>query len=334
MRRLAAPLVAAICLGSLAIMVPRPADGVAISGYFTDDNGSTFENDIDAIAQAGITKGCNPPANTLYCPEDNVDRGAMAAFIRRALDLPGTSQDFFTDDETSIFEGDINAIAAAGIAKGCNPPDNTRYCPTRAVDRGAMAAFLKRALNLPVPPTDYFTDDETSTFEADINAIAAAGITKGCNPPTNTRYCPTRDVSRGEMAAFLRRALGLPPVILEIPVGSHTAMSCVKDGERCTLTVDLSAGRPYRIQEGVFQVQPPSGPEQAEFQAGNTGVSITLDGSDLSLTELSTQIGGGLITRRWRRDVTFTAGTHTLVARWTWAGDLIQTNTLTIRASG
>jgi len=334
MRRLIVPLMLASCLATLAILSSRPADGVTISGYFTDDNGSTFENDIDAIAQAGITKGCNPPANSLFCPTENVDRGAMAAFIRRALGLPSTTNDYFTDDGTSIFEEDINALAAAGIAKGCNPPDNTRYCPTRAVDRGAMAAFLKRALNLPIPPTDFFTDDESSTFEADINAVAAAGITKGCNPPSNTRYCPTRDVSRGEMAAFLRRALGLPPVILEIPAGGHPAMACVKSGERCTLTVDLSAGRLYRIQEGIFQVQPPSAGEQAQFQAGDTEVTITIDGSDIAMTELGSQIGGGLVTRRWRKDVTFAPGTHTVVARWTWAGDLIQTNTLTIRSSG
>ena len=60
---------------------------------------------------------------------------------------------------------------------------------------------------LPAATMDYFVDDAGSVFEADINAIAAAGITLGCNPPTNDRYCPTDNVTRAQMAAFLRRAL-------------------------------------------------------------------------------------------------------------------------------
>jgi hypothetical protein len=43
-----------------------------------------FENDIAKLATAGITKGCNPPANTEFCPRDFVTREQMAAFIRRA----------------------------------------------------------------------------------------------------------------------------------------------------------------------------------------------------------------------------------------------------------
>jgi hypothetical protein len=51
---------------------------------FTDDNGSIFENDIAKLATAGITQGCNPPDNTMFCPNDFVTRGQMAAFIHRA----------------------------------------------------------------------------------------------------------------------------------------------------------------------------------------------------------------------------------------------------------
>jgi hypothetical protein len=67
-----------------------------------------------------------------------------------------------------------------------------------------MAAFLRRALDLPPGPNN-FVDDNGSAFEADIGAIAAAGITKGCNPPQNNRYCPNDQVTRGQMAAFLHR---------------------------------------------------------------------------------------------------------------------------------
>ena len=72
-----------------------------------------------------------------------------------------------------------------------------------------MAAFLVRALGY----TDdgggnLFTDDDTSVFEGDIDRLGTAGVTKGCNPPVNDQFCPNSNVTRGQMAAFLHRALG------------------------------------------------------------------------------------------------------------------------------
>jgi hypothetical protein len=65
----------------------------------------------------------------------------MASFLDRALDLPSTSADFFTDDETSTHENAINRVAEAGITSGCTA---TTFCPKQAVTRGQMAAFLQR----------------------------------------------------------------------------------------------------------------------------------------------------------------------------------------------
>ena len=54
---------------------------------FVDDDGSVFEQDIEKLAAAGITAGCNPPANTNFCPDSPLTRGQMAAFLVRALNL-------------------------------------------------------------------------------------------------------------------------------------------------------------------------------------------------------------------------------------------------------
>jgi Tol biopolymer transport system component len=178
-------------------------------GTFWDDEGSVFIADIEWMAVEGITKGCNPPVNDRFCPYSVVTRGQMAAFLVRALDLTDSLDDPFGDDDESIFESDIERLAAAGITRGCNPPTNDRFCPEGKVTRGQMAAFLVRALDY----TDngggnLFVDDDDSIFEGDIDRLGTAGVTKGCNPPTNNRYCPTGNVTRGQMAAFLHRALG------------------------------------------------------------------------------------------------------------------------------
>ena len=167
------------------------------ANYFDDLPLATFRRDIVWLAEERITTGC---ADGRYCPTTNVTRAQMAMFLDRAIDLPDTDEDYFTDDNGKTGEASINRLAASGITGGCT---STRFCPTNSVTRGQMAAFLDRALDLPNTTTDYFTDDETSTFEASINRLAAAGITGGCG---GTKYCPTASVTRGQMAAFLRRA--------------------------------------------------------------------------------------------------------------------------------
>ena len=176
---------------------------------FDDIVGHLFEGDIEWALEEGVTRGCNPPENTLFCPDQSVTRGQMAAFLNRYLNLSPPSRDYFVDDDGSIFEDDINRLAKAGITRGCNPPDNDRFCPGDEVTRGQMAAFLVRAFDLTDPGDgDLFVDDNSSVFEGDIDRLGTAGVTKGCNPPTNDRYCPDRSVSRGAMTAFLHRAPG------------------------------------------------------------------------------------------------------------------------------
>ena len=118
----------------------------------------------------------------------------------------------FIDDNGHFAEGAIEGIFAEGITRGCDPPINDRFCPHGVVTRGQIAAFLARALKLPAATTDFFVDDDGSVFESSINRLAAAGVTVGCNPPLNDRYCPDRSVTRGELAAFLARAFEVPGV--------------------------------------------------------------------------------------------------------------------------
>ena len=166
---------------------------------FDDIVSSSFLDDIMWIFYEGITSGCGGGG---YCPNQAVTREQMASFLSRAIGLPNSPTDYFTDDGASQHEADINKIARAGIAAGCDtsPP---RFCPTANVTRGQMASFLTRALDLPATSTDYFDDDDGTTHEDAINSMAKAGITSGCG---TRRYCPNSSVTRGQMAAFLRRA--------------------------------------------------------------------------------------------------------------------------------
>jgi hypothetical protein len=134
-------------------------------------------------------------------------------FLFVGTSLPTAAQDGvpggrFWDDDSNPHEANIEAIATVGITAGCSNPA-VFYCPAQVVTRGQMAKFLTRAFALPPATGDLFTDDAGSFHEADINALAQAGITTGLG---GGLYGPVGSVTREQMASFLARAMGLMPI--------------------------------------------------------------------------------------------------------------------------
>ncbi len=215
--RLGRLIVGIVLLAGATIALPATSPAATAAelpagGTFVDDNGSAYEPYIEAIAAVGVTLGCNPPDNTFFCPDQPVTRAEMATFLTRALNLGSASVEPFSDIGGSVHSPAISAIAAAGITRGCNPPLNTEFCPDRSVTREEMASMLRRAFSLSPVGSGPFTDLGNSIHAADINGLAASGITVGCNPPANTQFCPGQVVTRGQMATFLARALDLDPI--------------------------------------------------------------------------------------------------------------------------
>lgn len=72
----------AMIVGATALVV-APLTAIASHSFTDVPNSNIFHSDIEWLADAGVTKGCNPPSNTQFCPKDNVTREAMSAFMRR-----------------------------------------------------------------------------------------------------------------------------------------------------------------------------------------------------------------------------------------------------------
>ena len=119
--------------------------------YFIDDNGNIHEDNINQLAEARITAGCNPPEADGCCPDEAVTRAQMASFLARAVKLSYTSRDHFVDDEGNVHEENINRLAQSGMTLGCNPPEGDRFCPDDVVTRAQMASFLTCVLMVIAP---------------------------------------------------------------------------------------------------------------------------------------------------------------------------------------
>ena len=183
-----------------------------------------------------------------------------------------------------LFAEEIDWLAASGITRGCNPPRNDHFCPNDYVTRGQMAAFLTRALEL--EPADHtFTDTAGHVFADDVAALAAAGITRGCNPPRNDRFCPDDYVTRGQMAAFLHRALGAvdeppgtPPATPPTPPPPTTA----PPGEAgLRIVTEQLSGIPLLTTEYQARLEATDGvpPYRWTVEAGPAWLDVRADGS-------------------------------------------------------
>lgn len=179
-------------------------------GRFSDmtDAYRGHREDIETLAAAGITVGCNR-SGTNFCPGQTVNRAQMAAFILRATGVeidPKVRETGFEDvDPLSWFAPHVAKITELGIIP---PRSSIGFDPGGPVTRADMAWFLIRAIASLDPvaePAGLFADVEDPDLEPAVEALYSAGVTKGCGEDPLI-YCPDDPVNRAQMASFLVRA--------------------------------------------------------------------------------------------------------------------------------
>jgi hypothetical protein len=111
---------------------------------------------VDQFYLEGITSGCGM-SPLIYCPENPVTRAAMAVFILRAKYgasyTPPPADHYFADLPVAgkeWMEPWVDQLYREGITTGCGTGPLI-FCPENPVKRQAMAAFIVRAFNLPLP---------------------------------------------------------------------------------------------------------------------------------------------------------------------------------------
>jgi hypothetical protein len=125
------------------VLPADPADA------FDDDDGTTHEANINALAAAGIVEGFG---DGTYREGDPVRRDQMASFLLRTHDyisevVLAEGDNAFTDDEPgNVHEAAINALEEAGVIQGTATPGV--YNPSGNVRRDQMASFLIRLATL------------------------------------------------------------------------------------------------------------------------------------------------------------------------------------------
>lgn len=131
---------------------------------FDDVVGTTHEEAIAALAEAGVTAGCTEEA---FCPQEPVTRAQMATLLVEVFDPPQAEGEFF-DDTSGHHANAIDRLAVAGIAAGCGEP-LTAFCPDQEVRRSHVALFVARAMDF-VERTELAPLAERRAEQAEIDA--------------------------------------------------------------------------------------------------------------------------------------------------------------------
>ncbi|MBG0739887.1 S8 family serine peptidase [Paeniglutamicibacter antarcticus] len=178
---------------------------------FSDVPGTKFEADINWMADKGLTTGY--PDGT-YRPYETMNRDAMAAFLYRLAGSPAYSaptKSPFTDiNANTQYYKEMSWMSSTGLSMGY---DDGSYRPLSAVNRDAMAAFLKRfagdycmipaAKDYQAPATSAFTDVATNNqFYKEISWMGDTEISTGY---PDGSYHPVEANTREAMAAFIHR---------------------------------------------------------------------------------------------------------------------------------
>jgi hypothetical protein len=75
-----------------------------VAAHTFDDvpDSNEFHGSITWMQENGVTVGCNPPDNTLFCPSDNVTREQMASFMRRFAQTQGSAGASVNDTGSNV----------------------------------------------------------------------------------------------------------------------------------------------------------------------------------------------------------------------------------------
>ena len=202
-------LTAALMVAALLAPGPAAAQTVrAAAAPYTDVSASSYASEaVAALAQMGVFAGTDC-GDGQFCPRSPLPRWAMAVWMVRILDSgePTASASRFADvTDDPWWQSHVERLADMRVTVGCGR-EPLRFCPQGSVTRGQTASFLTRAFGLAPAQPAGFSDTAGSVFAADIDSLAAAGVTVGCGREPR-RYCTAQTATRAQMAVFLHRAM-------------------------------------------------------------------------------------------------------------------------------
>ena len=178
------------------IMAPKGTPVYAVADGVADWVSTTQDN----CCRLGIEHGNGWVTRYIHLNDDTKDKDG-----NYTTDDQGWGIAKGIVDGTPITKGQL----IGWVGDSGNAPEGVTHLHFELRKDGVALDAYPYLLNAEGSYAGQFLDDDDSVHQQNIDKIYQAGITYGCNPPTNNEFCPGRSITRGEMAAFISRTLGL-----------------------------------------------------------------------------------------------------------------------------
>ncbi|WP_255573463.1 S-layer homology domain-containing protein [Anoxybacillus sp. ST4] len=295
--------------GTVSAAVVASAIAPVASASFTDVAGSVHADDIATLVAKGYIKGYS---DGTFKPDKSLTRGEAAIIFSRILKDAGVTAKGagFPDVPASKAElaEAVAIVQAAGIMTG---DEKGNFNPNANITREQMAKVVVEAFKLTKPAnyTTKVTDlDKAAPWAREyIQVLEANGVTK------NTEFMPKRNVTRGQFASFVVRAMDAQePVTVEAEVATVSAINnttfelnvtfksevteALLKGTKLTLTGPVTVTATFSKLDGqtaVYKVdnvgalQPGNGSADGTYKVTSTSVKVP-DGTVTTYGEVLT----------------------------------------------
>ena len=265
---------------------------------------------INCLAYYGVTIGYG---DGTFGPDNDVTRGQMVLFMERAAAIAGADSeavvgDFATTGSNPVHRGDMALLIARLLVASttADSPVNVKNNDDGTFTVDGVAA----------KDWDYFADSRSSQnriHDSAASALYELGVAKGTG---NGNFSPASSVNRGQMAAFITRALAhttaRPSGVSIQSDGPGEVIISVRDANfhpEANAQLDIFSASEDRIDE-AFNEDGTCNKPRLTAVAGNATV-CEIDGLD-AITNLSGDFDPGSIT------VNVKAGGTTV---WAWTGE-------------
>ncbi|WP_075618290.1 S-layer homology domain-containing protein [Paenisporosarcina indica] len=217
---------------------------VSAAGFSDVPSNHGFYTEIMYLVDKGVISQTGT-----FGVDQKVTREEVAVMVSKAVGLSGgkTKTPFKDVPSTSASSGYIKSAVDAGVLSGFT--DGT-FRPKQIVNRGEMAIFLAKAFKLTTESTTKFKDMSSSMASyISVKKIVQAKITTGYSDST---FRPTQTLTRGQISAFLARAMGAGKESGAAKTYSTKQIVAMNDSKVVLIETDVSQGSGIVIANGLI----------------------------------------------------------------------------------
>ena len=196
---------------TLVMVLGIPISVIAAHAFDDVPDSNTFHDAIGWLADNEVTLGCNPPANTEFCPTDNVTRQQMAGFMRRLAETSGNVGTQIVDFSANVIISGTALVEVLSVEVAAKSEANVSLAGHVTLEKSATTEGRYEALiargdcSGPVVGSGWWRSlDATATFEADTISFTGFDLTTG---PTTYVLCVREAVASSPDATASRRGL-------------------------------------------------------------------------------------------------------------------------------